>query len=135
MHGDIYCGTRLLRFGMTDTDKCQRCGAPETITHLLHDCSYVKKIWEICSGLTSIPTSSLNEVLGYHDFHDKTTLTIHCEIVRRLLAIERPVTDQLKLIKSVIDRLAIVERGISKHTIKGFQSYLNKNYPIHNGIC
>ena len=135
LHGDIYCGTRLQRFGMTDTDKCQRCGAPETIPHLLHDCSYVKKIWEICSGLTSIPTTSLNEVLGYHDFHDKTTLTIHCEIVRRLLAIERPVTDQLKLIKSVIDRLAIVERGISKHTIKGFQSYLNKNYPIHNGIC
>ena len=133
LHGDIYCGTRLQRFGMTDTDECQRCGAPETTSHLLLDCPYVKKIWEICSKLTSIPTIGINEVLGYHDFHDKTTLTIHCEIIRRLLAIERPVTDQLKLVKSVIDRLAIVERGICKHTIKDLQSHLNKKYPINYG--
>ena len=107
--------------------------APETTSHLLLDCPYVKKIWEICSKLTSIPTIGINEVLGYHDFHDKTTLTIHCEIIRRLLAIERPVTDQLKLVKSVLDRLAIVERGICKHTIKDLQSHLNKNYPINYG--
>ena len=133
LHGDIYCGTRLKKFGMTDSDECQRCGAPETINHLLLYCPYVKKLWEICKSLTSIPINSINEILGYHDFHDKVTLTIHCEIIRRLLAIDRPKTDQQKLLKSVIDRLSIVEKGISKHTIKQFQSYLNMTYPIQDG--
>ena len=133
IHGDIYCGTRLKKFGMSDSDICQRCGCPETIKHLLLECNYVKQIWEICKSFTSIPMDNINAVLGYHDFHDKTTLTIHCEIIRRLLAIERPITSQHKLIRSVINRLAIVEKGISKHTIKSFQLLLAKSYPVEDG--
>ena len=72
--------------------------------------------------------------MGYNDFHDRTTLTIHCEIIRRLLAIERPITAQPKLIKSVLDRLAIVETGLSKHTLRQFQLQLNKAYPIDNRL-
>ena len=119
---------------MKDNEECQRCGCPETIKHLLLECQYVKRVWEICKSLTSVPGDNINAILGYHDFHDKTTLTIHCEIIRRLLAIERPITDQLKLIKSVIDRLAIVETGLSKYTIRQFQSQLSKSYPINNGV-
>ena len=44
IHGDIYCGTRLKKFGMTDTEECPRCGSPETIKHLLLECPYVKHI-------------------------------------------------------------------------------------------
>ena len=134
LHGDIYCGTRLKKFGMKDNEDCQRCGSPETIKHLLLDCQYVKNIWEICKKLTSIPGENINAILGYHDFHDRTTLTIHCEIIRRLLAIERPITAQPKLIKSVLDRLAIVETGLSKHTLRQFQLQLNKAYPIDNRL-
>ena len=25
LHGDVYTGTRLLKFGLTDTDRCPRC--------------------------------------------------------------------------------------------------------------
>ena len=113
---------------------CQRCGFPETIKHLLLECDYVKQIWEICKKFTSIPIDNINAVLGYHDFHDKTTLTIHCEIIRRLLAIERPIISQHKLIKSVLNRLAIVEKGISKHTIKSFELMLVESYPVQNGV-
>ena len=133
IHGDIYCGTRLKKFGMSDSDMCQRCGYPENIKHLLLECDYVKQIWEICKRFTSIPIDNINAVLGDHDFHDKTTLTIHCEIIRRLLAIERPIISQHKLIKSVLNRLAIVEKGISKHTIKSFELMLVESYPVQNG--
>ena len=133
IHGDIYCGTRLKKFGMSDSDMCQRCGYPENIKHLLLECDYVKQIWEICKRFTSIPIDNINAVLGDHDFHDKTTLTIHCEIIRRLLAIERPIISQHKLIKSVLNRLAIVEKGISKHTIKSFELILVESYPVQNG--
>ena len=132
IHGDIYCGTRLKKFGMTDTEECPRCGSPETIKHLLLECPYVKHIWEICKTFTSIPLNGINPILGYHDFHDKTTLTIHCEIIRRLLAIDRPITAQPKLVKSVIDRLAIVEKGISRYTIKSIQTQLLNTYPIND---
>ena len=33
IHGDVYCGTRLKKFGMLDTENCPRCGQPEDINH------------------------------------------------------------------------------------------------------
>ena len=55
--------------------------------------------------------------------------------VRRLLAIERPLTNQILFVKSVIDRLATVERGISKYSILQLQLQLTKAYPIGGGSC
>ena len=126
LHGDIYSRSRMKKFGMVDADDCERCGKTETTEHLLLECDYVRKIWNLTAKLTSITTLDLNTVLGYHDFHDKTTFTIHCEIIRRLLAIERPTQDRLKLVKSVLDRLSIVEKGISKTVIKNMHTELNK---------
>ena len=117
LHGDIYSRSRMLKFGMVESDCCDRCGQTETIEHMLLECTQVKELWCLLSKLTSIPTIDLNTVLGYHDYHDKTTLTIHSEIIRRLLAIERPTIDKYKLLKSVISRLGIVEQGISKLVI------------------
>ena len=126
LNGDVYSKSRMLKFGMTDSDECERCGEKETIPHLLLECNYVNSLWTICSKLTSIPTNNLNAVLGYHDYHDKTTITIHCEIIRRLLAINRPTVNQFNLIKSVINKLIIVEKGVSKLIIKEMEQTLEK---------
>ena len=115
----------MLKFGMTDSDACERCGQKETISHLLLECNYVNSLWTLCSKLTSVPTNNLNAVLGYHDYHDKTTITIHCEIIRQLLAINRPVSNQNNLIRSVINRLRIVEKGVSKLIIKEMEQTLD----------
>ena len=85
-----------------------------------------KKIWDITSKITSIPITSLNDVLGHNPLHDKTTLTIHAEIIRLLLAIERPTLDQLKMVKSVTKRLGSVEKGITKFQISQSLDILNK---------
>ena len=126
IHGDIYSGTRLKKFGMSETDACPRCLSPETIAHQLLECSYTKKIWEITSKITSIPINSINDILGHNPLHDKTTLTIHAEIIRLLMAIDRPTLDQLKMIKSVTKRLGLVERGITKFQISQSLDILNK---------
>ena len=126
IHGDIYSRTRMKKFGMVEQDACERCGNPETIEHQLMTCSYVKEIWSLTSKLTSIPTLDLNSVMGYHDYHDITTITIHSEIIRRLLAIERPNQNIHKFIKSVITRLGIVERGTKKHVLKNILTELEK---------
>ena len=117
LHGDIYCGTRLKKFGLTDTDECPRCQLPETIEHQLYQCSYTKKLWELVAKVTSIPILDLNQVLGYDDIHDRTTLTLHAEILSRLLSIERPKQDPKTLLKSAITKLLIVEKNITKYQI------------------
>ena len=126
IHGDIYCGTRLKRFGMSESDECVRCKNPETIEHQLFTCAYNKKLWQLSTRLTSIPALSLNDILGHNPLHDKATLTLHAEIISRLLAIERPQIDQIKLLKSVVTKLSIVEKGISKHQINKMLVILNE---------
>ena len=125
IHGDIYCGTRLKKFGLSDSDQCPRCLEPETIKHQLLECKYVKKLWDLLAKITSIPVSNLNDVLGHNPLHDRITLTIHGEIIRLLLAIERPTLDQATIAKQVLNRLGVVEKGISKHQILKMSEIIN----------
>jgi hypothetical protein len=46
LYGDVYCAERLVRFGLSDSDRCRRCFEKETIMHLLTECSYTKRIYE-----------------------------------------------------------------------------------------
>ena len=126
IHGDIYCGTRLKKFGMTETDLCPRCNIPETISHQLTDCLYVRKIWDILTKITGIKIKSLNQALGHDPMHDKITLTIHAEIIRQFMSIERPTLEPIKLVRSTVKRLAIVERGITKFQINKMLDELSK---------
>ena len=126
IHGDIYCGTRLKKFGMSETDLCTRCDNPETIAHQLKECTYVSKIWDILSKITGIKIYSLNQVLGHDPTHDKTTLTLHAEIIRQLMAIDRPTTDPLTLVTSTVRRLSILEKGITKFQIQNMLNELTK---------
>jgi hypothetical protein len=45
IHGDVYCRSRLMKFGITDNDRCQRCFEEETISHLLTECPFTKQVW------------------------------------------------------------------------------------------
>ena len=118
--GDIYCGTRLKRFGMSDNDNCPRCDAQETIEHMIFECSYVQDIWQIISETTGVKNDSIDKILGLSTFHDKSTLTINAEILRQLMAIERPLIKPLDIVSNTLKRLTIIERGISRQLIESF---------------
>ena len=118
--GDIYCGTRLKKFGMTDNDNCPRCDAKETIEHMIFECSYVQDIWKLISETIGVKLDNIGKILGLHEYHDKTTLTIIAEILRQLLAIERPVIKPYDIVSNTLKRLTIIERGISGQLIKSF---------------
>ena len=113
---------------MSETDLCTRCDNPETIAHQLKECTYVSKIWDILSKITGIKITSLNQVLGHDPIHDKTTLTLHAEIIRLLMAIDRPTMDPLNLVKFSVRRLSIAEKGITKFQM---QNMLNEISKIH----
>ena len=127
LHGDIYCGTRLKKFGMSESEDCPRCSNPETIEHQLYGCTYTRKLWDLASKITSVPVVCLDQALGLDQTHDRATLTLHAEIISRLLSIERPVIDQLTLLKSIVTKLSIVEKGITKHQIEQMQQLLKNN--------
>ena len=105
----------MFRFGMVEDNKCMRCGIEESISHMLMDCSYVKSLWDQISKITGIKITSLEEVLGLDPKHDKVTLTIHAETLRRLLAIERPVIEVRKVLVSIVKNLNILEKGVTKY--------------------
>ena len=117
IHGDIYSKTRLKKFGMIECDKCPRCNEPETVEHLLLRCSYCTTLWALVSSITGIPIQEMDELLGLDDTHDTVTLTIHTELIRKLLAIERPICNPTKLLKTTLENLALLEKGITKYQI------------------
>ena len=120
LHGDVYSKERMLNFGMVDDNRCVRCNQVESTSHLLYECTYVKQLWLEVSKLTGIYPTSISKVLGVDPTHDKVTLTIHAETIRRLLSIERPIIDPKKLLKSIISNLYILERGITKYQINKY---------------
>jgi endonuclease/exonuclease/phosphatase (EEP) superfamily protein YafD len=75
VHGDVYCGARLKKFGLNDNDRCIRCFAEETITHLLIDCPYTQEIW-LKLGIN--PTS-LTDILMWAD-------KVNIEIISQFLS-------------------------------------------------
>ena len=114
IHGDIFCGSRLKKFGMTDNDKCSRCNEVETIEHMYLTCDYTKRIWSIIKEITNIEYTSMKEVAGISKLHDKTTVTINAEIIRQLSAIDRPTLNPKLFVCSIIKRLSIIEKGFTK---------------------
>ena len=126
LHGDVYSRERMFRFGMVEDGKCQRCNEIETTHHMLYDCHYVKLVWSEIYRLTNIKPDSINEVLGLHPCHDVVTLTIHAEILRRLLAIDRPIINPKILVRSVISNLYILEKGVTKYQISRYLEFLDK---------
>ncbi len=74
IHGDVYCGSRLKKFKLSDNDRCHRCFAEETIDHLLLECPYTVEIWH----KLGLQPTSLADILNRLD-------KVNIEIVSYLL--------------------------------------------------
>jgi hypothetical protein len=86
IHGDVYCGTKLKKAGLSDTDRCIRCFAEETTIHLLLDCPYTKEVWlklgmnptslcEIIEGTDKATTEIMSQFLSEIVFRKRTMPT------------------------------------------------------------
>ena len=60
IHGDVYCGTRLKKYKLSDHDTCIRCFEKETIKHLLMECPYTQEIW----STLGVDYTQTNKVIG-----------------------------------------------------------------------
>jgi len=94
-HGDVYSKAKLFRFGLINSPDCTQCGQPEDLQHKIFMCPYSNRIWEIATNLTDRlkPAQQItndpieNRILGASTNSSPLILTIHAEILLRLLGL------------------------------------------------
>jgi hypothetical protein len=104
VHGDVFCGTRLFKARLTDTDTCIRCFAQETIEHLLLTCPYSKMVWSVMG----INHQSIKDILNY------TVTDAEFEIrsaVIEQIVFRKGIIPPFRVIETIINRYA---NGLSK---------------------
>jgi len=104
IHGDVYCGTRLVKFGLANDDTCIRCFCTETIMHLLTECPYSVSVWTTLGVNPMTINNILDPLLSEPEFE------IRCAIIEMLVfrKIQMP---PHKLIEVIFKRYA---GGLSK---------------------
>jgi hypothetical protein len=104
LHGDVYCGAKLYRYGLTDTDRCIRCFAEETTNHLLHECPYTREVW----GRLGVFPNAAADIL--HERLTRYELEIRAELVSHLVFRKKSLPPEV-LIRSVITNY---KKGLSR---------------------
>jgi hypothetical protein len=99
LYGDVYCAERLVRFGMSENDRCRRCFEKETIIHLLMDCPYSRHV----HSLLRINSADINDVLGIN--LNKNELEIRCDFINYLVFRQQILPPEI-LVKTTLDKFS-----------------------------
>ena len=95
-HKEIYTKEKLHRFNLIDSPNCTMCGGIEDFRHKITECEYSKRIWTETFKLTDKLSNSvvagnqvdtLEKALGADKDSTVLTLTIHAEVMQRILAL------------------------------------------------
>jgi hypothetical protein len=104
IHGDVYCGARLYRFGLSDSDRCVRCFEEETITHLLYECPYSREVWGRLGLLPAHASELINGQLSRTELEIRAELISHLVFRKKTLAPEILIKMVIKLFKNGLSR-------------------------------
>ena len=58
---------KMFKYGMVNSDKCNRCVEVETYKHLLWECGEARKIWMAYNDFTTLTKHPEERVLEYED--------------------------------------------------------------------
>jgi hypothetical protein len=95
LHGDVYCGARLLKFGLSDNDLCNRCFSPGTVVHMLLECPYTTLVW----SLLQVETADILNILDSEA--SLSELEVRAEIINHLV-FRRSIIPPDILVKTII---------------------------------
>jgi hypothetical protein len=94
-HGEVYTKEKLCRIGLIESPNCTRCDSVETLQHKIFECEYTQRIWNLTLNLTRhLNTSSTDNVdrdkliLGMDVGSTPTTMTIHAEVINRIMSLK-----------------------------------------------
>jgi hypothetical protein len=104
LHGDVFCGTKLAKFGLSD--RCIRCFSKGTLTHLLFECPFTLEIWQ--RSQIDIRNKNITDILNPNctdaQFEIRASLL-------ELILFRTVQMDPNIMIKTTVDRFA---RGLNK---------------------
>jgi zinc-binding in reverse transcriptase len=105
---DVYCGERLLRFGLAESEQCIRCFQKETIEHLLQSCPYSVEVWKILG----VSTARIEDLIGVG--LNAGALEIRADLISKLV-FSKGVLPPEVLVKVLLEKFAkgIVYKGNS----------------------
>ncbi len=97
LQGDIYCAERMMRFGMTQNDRCRRCFEKETIQHLLSECQYTKAVL----SLLKVNSEDVSKILGVD--LNKAALEICSDIICYLIFRQQTLAPEI-LVRTTLEK-------------------------------
>ena len=121
LHGDVYTGIKLLKFGLANSDECEKCRQPESLLHLVKDCWYSGLIWsKICKLYQETDYRRQTYEKNSLDFVTASKLSmpkfkLHIEILRKLSNKDRPNILPRMLITQTLDYLIICDNDHRKY--------------------
>ena len=60
----------MLKFEMTDSDECEKCGAEKTTKHLLWDCPFSQLAWENLNSILEEKKLGLDKKVSFEKIFD-----------------------------------------------------------------
>ena len=117
--GDIFSKERMCRFGMTNSNICERCQQVESTKHLLWGCIESRNIWELFNvWLTTNSRPVSNLMNEYQDIYRIDECAHVCKvkmkIIQEMIQIQRPSgwnMEKIKLISNDIKRIELYNKN------------------------
>ena len=76
LHGILPCNRNLEKWKLKSNDQCDVCSLPQTIEHLLYDCTYVKPLWKLIEKYLGV-NIGYKQILGLDNlFKEDAIVTI-----------------------------------------------------------
>ena len=117
--GDIFSKERMCRFGMTNSNICERCQQVESTKHLLWGCIESRNIWELFNvWLTTNSRPVSNLMNEYQDIYRIDECAHVCKvkmkIIQEMIQIQRPSgwnMEKINLISNDIKRIELYNKN------------------------
>jgi hypothetical protein len=128
LQGDVFSKDRMKKFGMTDDDKCERCGLVETKDHQLFECRYAKLMWKEYNltmrqmDLREVEVHSLEQAIIPSNSSNYLSETLKSVVLKANIQINRPKHNLSVAISNLFQAQARIENIVSNRT----QSVRNK---------
>jgi hypothetical protein len=107
----------MLKFKMTDSDECERCGAEETTKHLLWDCPFSQLAWKNLNSILEERKLGLDKIVSYEKIFDfggtACSTLIKLKIINEFIQIERPKHLSKSKIYTLVNQLINTEKFIA----------------------
>ena len=127
INNDFFTRTKMVKFKMTESAQCERCGLEETTKHLLWDCSYSLMAWKNYNEILEEFNLGSEKIVCYEklfDFGGSACVNlIKLKIINELIQVERPKHLTKDRISTIIKMLINMEKYIAtkNQTFKRFK--------------